>query len=148
MPDARVAHRHIPATGPMDPPATPLWPRILAIIAALLLAAGAIIALVHPTMLVSPIDPINGAVRIYAGYLASRNIVLAAALLALLWIRAPRALSNTLAMVAFIQFADAILDGIEGRWTVAPGVVLLGILFLIAAARLGASPWWKRQFWQ
>ncbi len=44
------------------------------------MAAGGVIALVNPAMLASPHDQINGAIHIYAGYLASRNLCIAAVL--------------------------------------------------------------------
>ncbi len=64
-----------------------LW-SIIIVLGALLMAIGAVIALLHPAMLVSPHDEINGAVHIYAGYFASRNAALAIMLLALLVLRA------------------------------------------------------------
>ena len=72
----------------------------------LLMAAGGVIALVNPAMLVSPQDQINGAVHIYAGYLASRNLCIAALLLVLMVMRKTRAL-GPLVLTALIQLADA-----------------------------------------
>ena len=60
------------------------WLRVVIVLGAFLTAMGGIIALVHPAMLVSPHDEINGAVHIYAGYLAARNLALAIMLVALL----------------------------------------------------------------
>ena len=57
------------------------FPKATSILGAILLTAGACIALLRPVMLASPHDEINGAVHIYAGYLASRNFSLAIALL-------------------------------------------------------------------
>jgi len=39
------------------------------------------------------------------------------------------------AVVGFIQLADFCLDCAEARWPVAAGVLVLGILLLMAAAR-------------
>ena len=61
--------------------ALPWWLRTIVVVGALLMATGAFIALLHPVLLVSPHDEINGAVHIYAGYLASRNLGLAIMLL-------------------------------------------------------------------
>ena len=122
------------------------WAQLIVVLGALLTAAGAVIALIHPAMLVSPRDEINGAVRIFAGYLAARNLGLAAALLALLAIRAKRALGQFLALVGFIQIIDTVVDCFEGRWPVVPGVFILGTIFLIGATRL-CGPLWKRQAW-
>jgi hypothetical protein len=55
----------------------PWWLVGIVALGALLISAGALIALLHPAMLVSSQDPINGAVRVYAGYLVSRNLALA-----------------------------------------------------------------------
>ena len=50
---------------------SPRWVYVVVLIGALLMALGGVIALVNPAMLVSPHDQINGAVHVYAGYLAS-----------------------------------------------------------------------------
>jgi hypothetical protein len=123
------------------------WVQLIVILGALLTAAGAVIALIHPAMLASPRDEINGAVHIFAGYFAARNLGLAGALLALLAIRAKRALGQLLAVVGFIQIIDTPIDCFEGRWPVVPGVFILGIVFLIAAAKLCGHPSWRRGAW-
>jgi hypothetical protein len=124
------------------------WMRILVIVGALLTAIGAVIALVHPAMLVSPHDEINGAVRIFAGYLAARNLALAIMLIALLLVGARRALANLMVLVGFIQLLDVCMDVAEGRWAVAPGVLVFGVVFLIAANRLIGYPFWNVEFWR
>src|SRR5271154_4788762 len=82
-------------------PSVPWWVTVVVLIGAVLMAAGGIIALVNPAMLVSPQDQINGAVHIYAGYLASRNLCIAFMLLALLAMRATRPLSYLMVLTAF-----------------------------------------------
>jgi hypothetical protein len=110
---------------------------------------GAVIALVRPIMLVSPHDEINGAVRIYAGYLVARNLAIALLLLALLFVGARRALGNLMVLVGFIQLFDACMDVAEGRWTIAPGVLVFGLIFLFAAVRLcDGFPFWRREAWR
>ena len=69
-------------------PSLPLWVRAVVVLGAVLMATGAVLAFVRPQMLVSPHDEINGAVRIYADYLTSRNLTIASMLLAALAIRA------------------------------------------------------------
>jgi len=124
------------------------WPGLVVVLGTLLTAMGAVIAIVHPAMLASPHDEINEAVRIYAGYMAARNIGLAFALIALLSLGAKRALSNLLVLVGFIQFLDAIMDVVESRWTVAPGVLIIGIVFLLTSLKLSDGvPFWKRAAW-
>jgi hypothetical protein len=66
----------------------PWWLRAIVILGALLMAAGALIALIHPALLVSPDAHVNEAVRVYAGYLFSRNLAIAAMLLVTLAIGA------------------------------------------------------------
>ncbi len=133
---------------PGQPGSIAWWLRIVVLFGAFLCAMGAIIAIVHPAMLVSPHDEINGAVHIYAGYLASRNLALAFMLVTLLVMNAKRALANLMVIVGFIQLLDTCMDLIEARWAVAPGVFVFGIVFLIAAAQLSNSqPFWKRAAW-
>jgi hypothetical protein len=124
------------------------WPKAIAVLGALLLAAGAIIALFHPVMLVSAHDEINGAVHIYAGYLASRNLALAIMLVAALCFGAKGMLNNLLLLVALTQLLDAVMDVIEGRWPVAAGVVVLAVLFFIASGSFSGYPFWKIHAWK
>lgn len=124
------------------------WLSAIVILGAALIAMGAIIALVHPAMLVSPHDDINGAVHIYAGYLAARNLALAFMLVALLLIGARRALGNLMVLVALIQILDACMDVAEVRWAIVPGVSIFGLVFLIGAARLCGFPFWRLAAWK
>jgi hypothetical protein len=124
------------------------WPKAIAVLGALLLAAGAVIAIFHPAMLVSAHDEINGAVHIYAGYLASRNLALAIMLVAALLFGAKGMLSNLLLLVALIQLLDAVMDVIEGRWPVAAGVAVLAVLFFVASGSLSDYPFWKIRAWK
>jgi hypothetical protein len=121
------------------------WAVSTAVIGALLLAVGG--ALVHPALLAAPGDAVNGAVRVYADYFASRNLALALMISALLLMGARRALGNMLVLTALIQVVDACLDVMDGRWSILPGVLVLGLAFLLAAARLSGSPFWKRSAW-
>ncbi|MGB7191213.1 MAG: hypothetical protein WBD10_13810 [Acidobacteriaceae bacterium] len=142
------ATQYTTAPLPNSRAALPWWACLVAILGAFLLAAGAAIALVHPALLVSPNASINQAVHIYAGYLASRNLAIAILLVALLALRARFALSNLLALVAFVQILDAIIDAVEGRWPIVPGILVLGLVFLLAAGRLSGYPFWKSAAWQ
>jgi hypothetical protein len=123
------------------------WLRAVVVPGALLMATGAVLALIHPAMLVSPNDEINGAVHIYAGYFASRNMALAIMLIALLSLSAKRALSNLMVLVALIQLLDACIDCAEARWPIVPGVIVLGLIFLFGASRPSNNPLWKSEFW-
>jgi uncharacterized membrane protein len=128
--------------------AAPWWLKGIVVLAAVLLAAGAVIALVHPIMLVSPHDQINDAVRVYAGYLASRNLGLAIFLLAALALGGRKMLANLMLLTAFIQLLDAAIDCFEGRWAVLPGVIVLGIIFFVGAARLSGHGFWRIEAWR
>ncbi len=136
-----------PETGPKKPANIPLWVSVLVIAGALLAALGALIALVRPAILVSLQDQGNGAVHIYAGYFAARNLALALMLAGLLALAARRALGNVMALFALVQFLDVCIDCAEERWTVVPVVLVLGVLFSIGAARLSGSPLWRREAW-
>jgi hypothetical protein len=104
---------------------------------------GALIALLHPALLVSPHDEINAAVHTYAGYLASRNLGLAIMLLAAMSLRAKGTLNTLMLLSAFIQLLDAGIDCVEGRWVIVPGVVLIGLLLFVGSARLSGYPIWR-----
>jgi hypothetical protein len=127
--------------------AIPLWPRLIVILGVALLAAGAIIALVHPILLVSPQDQINQSTRVYAGYLASRNTALALMLLATLILRARRNLNILVLLTVLIQLLDIAMDFAEGRWVVMPGVLILAALFFAASAKISGYPFWKKEAW-
>jgi hypothetical protein len=124
----------------------PAWVKVVVVLCVVLTAMGAVIAFVQPGMLVEPHSQITSAVKTYAGYLTARNLVLALMLLALLLAGARRALGNLLAVVGLIQLFDCAADCLEARWAIAPGVLVLGILFLAAASRL-CGPLWRRDAW-
>ena len=128
--------------------ALPWWVNATVIAGALLLGAGGIIALVRPAMLVSPHAEINSAARVYAGYLVSRNLALAIMLLAAWVTGARQALSGLMALAALVQFLDMGLDAAEGRRALVPGVLALGVLFSLAAARMCGRLFWKETLGQ
>jgi hypothetical protein len=112
------------------------WVRVIVVLGAALLLMGAAVALFQPGMLVAPHEVVNGAVRVYAGYLASRNLGLAIALLAAMMLGRNEALKGLMLLTAAVQGLDVVMDCVEGRWAVVPGVAVLGILFLIGASRV------------
>lgn len=128
--------------------ALPWWLRTIVVVGALLMATGAVVALLHPAMLVSPRDEINGAVHIYAGYFASRNLGLAIMLVAVMSLRARGMLNTLMLLTALTQLLDAGIDCLEGRWVVVPGVVVIGLLFFVGAARLSRYPFWRPGAWK
>jgi hypothetical protein len=130
------------ATNPL-----PWWLQTIVLAGSFLMAAGALISLLNPAMLVSPHDEINAAVHIYAGYLFSRNAALAILLVASMLFRARGTLNTLILLTAFIQLLDAAVDCMEGRWVVVPGVLVFGLLFLLASVRLSGHPFWRREAW-
>ena len=126
----------------------PWWLRTIIVLGALLIAMGAIIALVRPVMLVSPHDEIDGAVHIYAGYFASRNLGLAVMLLAAMTLRARSALNTLMLLTALIQVLDAGIDCFEGRWLIVPGVAVLGLMFFAGSTWLSGHPFWRVAAWK
>lgn len=126
----------------------PVWPRVVAMLGIALLATGAVIAVVHPVLLVSPHDQINQATHVYAGYLASRNMALALMLIITIVLRARKALNILVLLTAVIQLLDIGMDFAEGRSAVVPGVVILGALFFAASARISGYPFWKAEAWK
>lgn len=129
------------------PSAIPLWVQVFVIVGSLLMTLGGVIAFVNPSMLMSPHDEITNGVKIYAGYVVARNLALGLFLPLLLVLRARRALGSMMVLVGFIQILDVIMDCIEGRWAIVPGVLVLGILYLLAAARVSGAPFWRRESW-
>jgi hypothetical protein len=148
MAELTGAMRAVPTT--RAPRTRPIawWLRVVVVLGALLTAMGAVIALINPQMLVSPHEEINGAVHIYAGYLFARNSAIALMLIALLAMGASRALGNLMVLVGFIQLLDVCMDIAEGRWEVAPGVLVFGVVFLVAAARLSGYAFWRLEAWR
>jgi hypothetical protein len=113
----------------------PWWLFVIVIVGGVLMMLGGVIALVNPAMLAAKGDAINGAVRVYAGYLVSRNLAIGGMLLGALFMRARGALSTLLLLAGVIQILDAVLDCVEGRWMVVPLVTVLGIAFLFGGFR-------------
>jgi hypothetical protein len=131
--DARVS----PASGPTS--ARQWWVTAIVMVGSLLLIAGAMLALLRPQMLLSPDQPVTPAVRVYAGYLVSRNLALALMLLSALRARARVTLHGMMVLYAVVQLLDAVMDVMEHRWTVLPVIVLLALLFLVGACRLSQN---------
>lgn len=119
--------------------ALPGWIAAVVLAGAALLLAGAVLAVAKPSMMLGPADSVTSGVRIYAGYLFSRNLALALLLVAALTRRFRANLSGMIALYALIQLLDAIMDCIEGRWMVLAPVLLLGVLFGYAWIRLKAQ---------
>jgi hypothetical protein len=114
---------------------------------ALLTAAGAVIAITDPALLLGPHDRVTDAVRVYAAYLFSRNLALAVVLVVALAARARRVLAALLLLTALVQLLDAAVDATTGRWVLVPGLVVLVGGFLLGADRLYDRRMWKVNIW-
>jgi hypothetical protein len=114
----------------------PWWVTTIVILGSLLLIVGAMIALLRPQMLLSPDQPVTPAVRVYAGYLVSRNLALALMLLSELRAAGRVTLHGMMVLYALVQLLDVVMDVMEHRWTVLPVIILLALLFLLGARRL------------
>lgn len=125
----------------------PLWVRAFVIIGGFLMVLGGVLALARPSMLLTPTDEITAGVHVYAGYFAVRNLALGLFLPLLLLLRARRTLGSLMVLVGVIQMLDVIMDCVEGRWVIVPGVLVLGLLYLIGAARVSGAPFWRRESW-
>jgi len=135
------------SSGRIDGP-IPWWLCAIVAAGAVLMVVGAVLALVRPGMLASPHDEINGAVHIYAGYVASRNLAIGLLLLAALSLRIRGALSSLMVLFAFIQFIDVGIDCLEGRWAIIPAILILGLAFLFGSSRVAGYPFWKLERWK
>ena len=78
------------------------------------MALVGVIALINPAMLLAPGEPITAGVKVYAGYLVSRNIALAVMLVVMLAVRARRMLCSLMLLTSLIQALDAVLDACDG----------------------------------
>ena len=114
----------------------PAWLYVSVIAGATLMGLGGVIALLKPGLLLGPGEAISSGVRVYAGYLVSRNVAMAAMLLVLLFLRARQMLIGMMFLTAVIQTLDAVLDVCEGRWPIVPGVILFAAIFFLGAQRL------------
>jgi hypothetical protein len=112
------------------------WIAAIVILGVLLTAAGGILALVHPETLVGSNAPMNQAAYVYAGYLVSRDLALAAMLLATLALRAYRMLAGLMILTVLTQVIDAVVDATTGRLSLVPIIVILAVAFLIGAIRI------------
>jgi hypothetical protein len=114
----------------------PPWVAAIACLGILLLAAGAVIALIQPSLLLAPDDQITHGVRVYADYLFSRNLAVAVTLAAALVARARRLVAALMALTALMQIFDIALDAATARWVLIPGLVVFGAAFALGATRL------------
>jgi hypothetical protein len=114
----------------------PRWVAVIAGLGIVLLATGAVIALVQPSLLLAPDDQLTHGVRVYSDYLFSRNLAVAVLLAAALAGRARPVLAALMALTALIQLLDIVLDAVTARWVLIPGLLVFAAAFTLGARRL------------
>ena len=117
----------------------PGWVIAVVCIGALLTGAGAAISLIDPALLLAPGEAVTGGVQTYAGYLFSRDLAMAAALLIALGLRRPRLLAAFMALTAAVQILDVMVDAATARWALVPGLTVFAATFAFGASRLVGS---------
>ncbi len=119
----------------------PLWLSIVVILGAILLATGAVLSKVDPSLLVDG-NQITAATRVYADYTFARDVPLAVGLLLLLAIQARRMLAGFMVLIGFVQILDTLNDLARADFMIVPIVLVFGIVFLVGAWQLfGQAPW-------
>jgi hypothetical protein len=112
------------------------WIAAIVIAGILLTAAGGVLALLDPELLVGTGEPMNQAASTYAGYLVSRDLALAVMLLVMLVLQARQVLAGLMILTALTQVIDAVVDATTGRASLLPIILIFALAFLIGAARL------------
>ena len=125
----------------------PLWVSIVVILGALLIATGAVISKVAPTLLTNS-EAMTGAARVYADYMFARNLPLAVMLLLLLAIKARKMLAGLMVLTALIQIVDVINNLTRGAFLLVPGLLVFAIVFLIGAWQLLGQAVWRVDAWR
>jgi hypothetical protein len=128
-------------------PSYPWWLYLVVFSGSFLMIAGALIALIDPMLLVGPGRQLTEGVKIYAGYLVSRNLTIGLLLLLAQRMNARASLCTLMLATALIQFVDGAIDLIEQRWTIIPMALVIGIAFLIGARRVAGSSLWRPSSW-
>src|SRR5579884_3961403 len=124
----------------------PLWVSIVVILGALLIATGAMISKLAPTLLTNG-QSMTDAARVYADYMFARNLPLALMLFLLLATNARRMLAGLMALTALIQIVDVINDLTRGAFLLVPGLLVFAIVFLVGASQLFGQAVWHVDAW-
>ena len=120
----------------------PWWLVTIIVAGALLTATGGALAL-HPGG-----EHLNTAGQNYAEYFATRNLAIAVMILAMLGLRARRALGALMVVTALIQTLDAVTASLTGRFGLVPIDLVYAAGFLIGAAYLAGQPLWRAATWR
>ncbi len=125
----------------------PWWISIAVILGAILLASGAVISKVDPSLLANG-EHITAATRVFADYTFARDLALACMLLLLLAIKARQILAGTMVSIALIQMLDMINDLVRGDFLLVPVVLVFAIVFLVGASKVFGQPVWHVDAWR
>ena len=125
----------------------PLWIVIVVILGALLSLVGAAVSKVNPTLLRGG-GALTDVARVYADYTFAHDLAVGAMLLALLALRARSALIGMMTLVALIQIIDTLDDLALGAFSLAPGLLIFAIVFLLGAWQLAGRPLWRVAAWR
>lgn len=136
---------HVLASRESRPPS---WVVAVVLAVSAVTITGAAVALLHPALLVGRDADIDPAAKVYAGYLISRNVALAVALLTLLVLRCHQMLAGALVFTALVQVLDAAIDAATGRVVLLPILAVLSAALLAAATRLSRQPLWHPDAWR
>ena len=125
----------------------PWWLYIVVILGAILLASGALLSKVDPSLLANG-ERITAATRVFADYTFARDLGLTLLLLFLLVIKSGRILAGIMVLVALIQILDMINDLIRGDFALVPVVLVFAIAFLVGASKVLGQPIWHIDSWR
>ncbi|MGH2505731.1 MAG: hypothetical protein ACRDID_24730, partial [Ktedonobacterales bacterium] len=125
----------------------PLWVGIVIVLGALLSLVGAVVSKVDPTLLTGG-GVVTSVARVYADYTFARDLAVAIMLIVLLALRARLALVGVMSLVALIQLIDTLNDLARGDFSLAPGLLIYAIVFLIGAWQLAGRPLWRAAAWR
>ncbi len=125
----------------------PWWISIVVILGAILLASGAVISKVDPSLLANG-DHITAATRVLGDYTFARDLALALLLLLLLAIKARRILAGVMVLIVLIQILDMINDLVRGDFLLVPVVLAFAIVFLVGASKVFGQPVWHVDAWR
>lgn len=125
----------------------PIWIGIVIVLGALLSLAGAVVSKVNPTLLTGG-GVVSSVARVYADYTFARDLAVAITLIVLLALRARLALVGVMSLVALIQILDTLNDLARGDFSLAPGLLIFAIVFLIGAWQLAGRPLWCGAAWR
>lgn len=80
--------------------------KVIVLFGAVLLAFGAFLAIVNPTLLVGKGEQMNNSAQVFAGYFFSRNLGLAVLIVGALVLQTRKVLGGFVALTALIQFLE------------------------------------------